>query len=272
MKYGVLNENNVYKVVSDEDIEENIKSGEPLKRTTVQAMGKSHNEKYLPLLYPVLYHEDIFMRLDAARSILFLNGKEGLNQLKERERSIGSEGFQEEPCEKGVLEAIILRIEEGTEGVINYFLSDDGIEAVKYCLLVYYRSGYIFQEEDIDLCCVILAEFLKREASWIKKLSKSDYNSFVYFALDGLMVAGKESDVMKNMNNDLSEKLLQIISEVMAQKPSGDTKEVIAMISIGVEEIYGKEILRLLRGKVSGDARRAYKKALRYWNLTEEML
>ena len=67
MQYRVLNEYNGLVVVSDEDIEENIKSEQPLKRATVQAMGKFHNQKYLPLLYPVLYHENVWMRLDAAR-------------------------------------------------------------------------------------------------------------------------------------------------------------------------------------------------------------
>lgn len=43
MKYGVLDENNAYTIVNDEDMEENIKSGEPLKRKIVQARGKSHN-------------------------------------------------------------------------------------------------------------------------------------------------------------------------------------------------------------------------------------
>lgn len=272
MKYRVINENNVLKVVSDEDIEENIKSGQPLKRTTVQAMGKSHNPKYLPLLYPVLYHEKVFMRMDAARSILFLNGKEGLSQLKKRERSIGEEGFQEEPCEKAVLEAIILRIEEGKEGVIQYFLSEKGLEIEKFSILAYYRSGYPFLEEDIELICEILGIFMKKEALWIQKMSKTDYNDFIYFRLDSLWVASQESEVMKKMNPALSEKLVLILKELMSQKPSSDTKELVAEISIGVEERYGKEILRILRGQVSGGARQAYKKALKYWNLTEEML
>ena len=272
MKYGVLNEYNAFVVVSDEDIEENIKSGQPLKCPTVQAMGKSHNQKYLPLLYPVLYHENVWMRLDAARSILFLNGKEGLNQLKKRERSIGEEGFQAEPCEKAVLEAMILRIEEGKEGVIQYFLSEKGLEIEKICILAYYRSGYPFLEEDIELICEILEIFMKKDALWIQKLSKSDYKEFIYESIDGLWVASKESEVMKQMNPALGEKLVLVFKELMSQKPSSDIKKMMAKISIGVEERSGKEILRILRGQVSGEARQAYKKALKYWNLTEEIL
>lgn len=90
MVYEVLNHNNAVCKVADTDIEEAIKSGEPLPRSIVQAMGKTHDDKYLEYMYPILYHEVNFMRMDAAQSIINLNGRKGLDALKEKERSIDS--------------------------------------------------------------------------------------------------------------------------------------------------------------------------------------
>ncbi len=69
MEYKVLNHNNVACTVTDADIEEAVASGGPLPRAIVQAMGKTHEEKYLEYLYPILYHEVNYMRFDAAQGI-----------------------------------------------------------------------------------------------------------------------------------------------------------------------------------------------------------
>ena len=93
MEYEVLNHNNAFCTVTDADIEEAVKSGEPLPRAIIQAMGRSHDDKYLEYMYPILYHEVNFMRMDAAQSIINLNGRKGLDALKEKERSIDSSAF-----------------------------------------------------------------------------------------------------------------------------------------------------------------------------------
>lgn len=53
MEYEVLNHNNAFCTVTDADIEEAVKSGEPLPRAIVQAMGKTHDDKYLEHMYPI---------------------------------------------------------------------------------------------------------------------------------------------------------------------------------------------------------------------------
>ncbi len=114
-------------------------------------MGKTCDDKYLEHLYPVLYHDVNYMRLDAAQSIINLNGKKGLKALKEKERSMDPADFENVPCQKAVFLAMVIRIEEGTEGVLRYFRSEGGLDIVKYSLLWYYSSGYGFKEEDVRL-------------------------------------------------------------------------------------------------------------------------
>ena len=77
-----------------------------MPRAIVQAMGKTHDDKYLEYMYPILYHEVNYMRLDAAQGIINLNGRKGLNVLKEKERSIDSSTFDEFPSEKAGLSVL----------------------------------------------------------------------------------------------------------------------------------------------------------------------
>ncbi len=45
-------------------------------------MGQSYNEKYLPDLYKALYDEKFIRRQDVRLSIMMINGKKGLAELK----------------------------------------------------------------------------------------------------------------------------------------------------------------------------------------------
>ena len=273
MEYKVVNHNNAACTVTDADIEEAVKSGEPLSRAIVQAMGKTHDEKYLEYLYPVLYHEVNYMRMDAAQSIFNLNGRKGLAALKENECSISPSDFENEPCQKAVLVAMIIRIEEGTEGILRYFRSEEGLDIVKYCLLCYYSSGYNFKEEDVRLISVILREFLDKKLKRIKKVRREDWNEFVYFALDSLLIAAEETGVLSHMSEGASKELADVFQQILACKATNDIKELMADIAKGMKHDCALEVLRSLKGRTGGgDARRAYRKALKHWNLTEEKL
>ncbi len=82
-KYRGLDDfSHALKYVDDEDIENAVKSGEPLRTEIIMAMGQSYNEKYLPDLYKALYDEKFIRRQDARLSIMMINGKKGLAELK----------------------------------------------------------------------------------------------------------------------------------------------------------------------------------------------
>lgn len=272
MIYKVLNDNNVVVNVNDNDIEMGIKNGLPLKREIVQAMGKSHNEKYLQNLYPVLNHEQFYMRVDAAQSIFNLSGSIGLEALKKRESELEIADLECEPSEKAILTAMIVRIEKGIDGVKKIFLSEDGSDAVKYDSLYYYHSGYNFKEEDIELIYFILKNFIDKKMNWIKKLQKAEYNDFIYFALESIWVAGEETDILKIIDDELSQNICELLYELIKQKVNNDTKEIIAEISKYVKKNYAKEILRMLKNNVKGDAKKVYKNSLKQWEIAEEDL
>ena len=116
-----------------------------------------------------------------------------------------------------MLIAMIIRIEEGTSGVMRYFMSEEGSDIVKYCLLTFYSSGYSFKEEDIRLISVILMEFLDKKSKRIKKVTREDWIEFVYFALDSLLVAAKETDVLTRMSDEASEELINVFRLILRQ-------------------------------------------------------
>lgn len=273
MVYKVLNHNNAVCTVTDADIEEAVKSGEPLPRAIVMAMGKTHDDKYLEYMYPILYHDVNYMRMDAAQSIFNLNGRKGLDALKKKELSIDSSAFEEFPSEKAVLIAMIIRIEEGTEGILRYFRSEDGLDIVKYCLLSYYSSGYDYKEEDIRLISIVLREFIDKKLRRVKKAPREDWIEFVYFALDSLWVAALETEILTMMSDEASREVVDVFHQILVSKATNDMKELMSEISIGMKRDYALDILRSLKGKTGGgDARRAYKKALKHFNITEEEL
>lgn len=273
MEYKVSNHNNVLHTVTDTDIEEAVKSGEPLPRTIVQAMGKTHNDEYLKYLYPILFHEKNYMRLDAAQGIINLNGRKGLEALKEKERSMDSSDFENLSSEKAIFLAMIIRIEEGTEGILRYFRSENGLDIVKYCLLNFYSSGYSFEEEDVCLISVMLKEFIDKKLRRIKKVTREDWIEFVYFALDSLWVATIETGVMMQMSDEANKELVEVFREILVCKATNDMKELMAFVAMGMRQEYGLEVLRSLKDQaVRGDARKAYKKALKHFNTTEEEL
>ncbi len=239
----------------------------------VQAIGKTHDDKYLEHLYPTLYHEVNYMRIDAAQSIINLNGRKGLDALKEKERSIDSSAFDKLPCEKAVLLAMIIRIEEGTEGILRYFRSEDGLDIVKYCILSYYSSGYGYNEGDIRLISIILREFIDKKLRRVKKVTREDWIEFVYFALDSLWIATLETEILAQVSDEASRELVDVFQQILVSKATNDMKELMSDISKGMKRDYALDILRNLKGKTGGgDARRAYKKALKHFDITEEDL
>lgn len=273
MEYKVLNHNNAACVVTDADIEEAINSGGALPRAIVQGMGKTHDEKYLEYLYPILYHEVNYMRFDAAQAIFNLNGLKGLEALKVRHDSIDPSDFERLPSEKAVLLAMIIRIEDGPEGVLRYFRSDDGLDIVKYSLLTYYSEGYAFREEDVRLIIDVLREFIDAKLRRIRKVAREDWIEFVYFALESLWIAARDTDVIAQMDDEVNGELVGLLKKVLDCKVTNDIKELMSDISLGMKRVYALELLGALKGKTGGgSARRAYKKALKHFDLTEEEL
>lgn len=270
--YEVFNKYNALVTVEDNDIDACIASGDEIKIEIVRAMGKTHKEEYLPYLFPVLNHSQFDMRSEAAQSIFNINGEMGLQELKRREEAIDESNLEREPSEKAMLKAMILRIEGGPETVKEYFLSDEGYEIVKYDTPFCYRSGYCFKEADIDLICFVLEHCQRKTTQWLRKLSKTDYNEMIYFTLESIWLAGKETDTLRNMSGILEKRICDILQALLEQKISNDSKEVIAEATKYMKKECAEKILSLLKNNVKGDAKRAYKQSLKLWGIEEDDL
>ncbi len=169
--------------------------------------------------------------------------------------------------------AMIIRIEEGPEGILRYFRSEDGLDLVKYCLLCYYRLGYDYKEEDIRLISVMLGEFIDKKLKRVKKMTREDWVEFVYFALDSLWAAALGTDVLMRMSDEASKEVVDVFQQIPSCRATNDMKELMSDISKGMKRDYALEVLRCLNGKTGGgNARRAYRKALKHFNITEAEL
>lgn len=99
------------------------------------------------------------------------------------------------------------------------------MDIVKYSLLWYYSSGYGFKEEDVRLICAVLREFIDKSLKRIKKVTREDWNEFIYFALDSLWAAALETDVMTHMSVKANEELVEVFRNILTYRVSNSIKE-----------------------------------------------
>ena len=267
--YRVLNDNNVYVNVIIDDIDNNLKLETPLKREIIMAMGKTHKMEYLTYLYPYLNDEKFYIRRDAAQSIFLINGKEGINRLKQREQQLDESDFETEPSEKAFLQAMIIRIEKGTDGAEEYFFSEQGNEIVKYVQVAYYEEGYLYKEDDIKLIIKILNAYVEKKIPWIIRLPKSEYMEAIFFTLQSIWYAKDSTGLLQSIEDNLCDQLCIVFQKVSEMKIDSDIMEMIADITIGMRKEYAIKILKVLKGRVRGDAKKAYKRSLKFFGLED---
>ena len=270
--YEVFSDINVLEKVTDEDIEKSIIEGHPLRCEIIMAMGCSHKIKYLPYIYPYLNDERLYIRLRAADSIMWIDGRKGLEKLKEKERQFDETDYEYELSEKALLNAKILRVEKGVEGVREYFFSEDANEVIQYDLLAYYGRGYPYQAEDIQLILELLDGYIEKEMSWIRRLSRGDYSDAVLFTLDSITYASRNKDLFANLDDSLYEQMYHVFKKITEMRIRMYTKEAMADMTIYMRKEYAIKVLQLLKGKAKGRAQTAYKRALKFWRLDESSL
>lgn len=270
--YKVLNGNHVYVKVSDADIENYVVTNLPLEREIITAMGMTHKKEYLELLYPYLHHENYFIRRSASQSIFLIDGSLGLDELMERENIIPDEDFMKKPSEKACLQAMIIYIKFGVEGAREYFFSEEGSKEVKYSQLMFYSSGYQFKEEDIKYNVILLNSFAEKRESWIIKLSRGEYLDFIFTGIQNIYIASVETEVLQNISSSTSNQICELFDKLCEVKVDTDTMEMMVDISRGLQREYGLKVLSFFKGRTRGDAKKAYKKALKFWGVLEDAL
>lgn len=272
MIYKVLSDNHAYVQIMDADILQSIEENNFRRCEIIMAMGMSHKSEYLPYLYLSLNDDRTFIRRQAAQSIFLIDGMQGLEKLKERENQLDNSDFERLPSEKAFLQALIIRIESGTKGVLEYFCSDQGIEIVKCMLLSYYVKRYNYKEEDIEVIVKILNIYIEKGFSWIIKLPKNEYKESITFAVDSIWYAYDGTNVLQQISDALCVEICTVVEKITQIRVDSDVIEALADISTGMRKEYALKILRSLKGKCRSNAKKAYKKALNFWGFDEENL
>ncbi len=272
-KYCVLDDfSHACKYVDDEDIENAVKSGEPLRTEIIMAMGQTYDEKYLPNLYKALYDENHVRREDARRSIMMINGKKGLAELKKSWLSIDDPDGTS--VEKAGCEAIILRIEKGVDYLLELLLSDDARDALKFCVDSYNGWGYRFDTDDVKLRHGVIRAIIDKSIKWHKKPDPQDVKDWLTLCYDDLgYSAVKYSDALSRISDELSDDIVQLVKDTVERhRATIDLKQSMIKMTTGMRREYALEILAFLKGRVTGCAKSEFKRALKFFNITEDAL
>lgn len=261
--YEVLDENNVFEQISDEDIEIAVKENN-VTYMVMQAMGQSHREEYMQYVLPFL-DGDFYERRAAIQSILNINGKLGLEAMKKKSEQYSLE--DEDPWNKILLMVAIISAEEGAEGLKKYFLSEEGDPRIKDTILTFYHRGYQYKELDIDLVCFYIRAYIDQSFNWIKKMKKSDRKESICFAFDSFAFAAEDTNTLSELSDEICD-----LCETAIEMRLGDSVYCIAIVSQHMRREYAVRILKALKDNVRGDAKKEFKKSLKKWNIDVEVL
>lgn len=258
--------------VDDEDIENAVKSGEPLRTEIIMAMGQSYNEKYLPNLYKTLYDEKFIRRQDVRLSIMMINGKKGLAELKKNWLSLDDPDGTS--SEKAVCEAIIMRIGKGVYYMLEQLLSGDTRDVLKFCIDAYNGWGYRLDTDDIRLRHGVIRAIIDKSIKWHKKPDPQDVRDWLELCYDDLGFSAVEySDALSEISDGLSADIVQMVKDtVERRRASTEIKRTIAKMTTGMRREYALEILSFLKDRVCGCAKSEFRRALKFFEITEDDL
>lgn len=267
--YSVYNESYVRVNVSDEDIENSIKENSPLKLEIINAMGRSHKREYLEYLYPYLDDEVLYRRTATIQSIINIDGKVGLDKLKEREAKLDQSDYDTLPSEKALLNAAIIYFEKGISRAEDYFFSEDGINIIKEYQLEIYGAGFQYTEADIAFMLRLINSFVDKEFDWMKDMSKTDYMETLCFYIEYLWIAYRDTNVFSCIDDSVNEIFCVLVEKISDMSKNSNLLEYIAEITKGMKEEYAIRVLATIKDKVRGDAKKEYKKAIKHWGIEE---
>lgn len=266
--YKVYDEDNIIEELSDEDIEKAIRENN-ITYMIMQAMGQSQREEYMKYILPFL-DGDFYELRAAIQAILNVNGQLGLEAMKKKSEQYSLE--DEDPWYKILLMVAIMAVEEGTEGLKQYFMSEEGDSRVKDTILTFYDMGYQYKKSDIELMCFYLRAYIEQSYEWIKKMKKRDRNESIYFGFDGFICAGRGTNVLSEISDELSEEICVLCEEVIEKKLGDNPTYGIAITSQYMRKEYAVRILKALKDRVKGSARKEFKISLKKWNIDVEKL
>lgn len=255
--YSVLDENNVFCKVSDDDIQSAVENNN-VTYPVMQAMGQSHREEYMRYVLPFLDDGSFMVRRAAIQGILNINGKMALDELKERESRYDISELTRECSDKLLLTVAVLHIEKSVPERMQYFASAEPPKCVKEILLTFYRTGYPYPESDIEFIVYCMRAFVDNSIAWIKKMKITDRKKRIYSAIDSLGCAGSaENSVLAKISDSVSEEICALYEQLQQGKLGSDLWGMVCTAQ-GMRKEYALRILRLIKGKVRGERRKKF--------------
>lgn len=265
MEYNVYNERNIGVLVDDEMLKKSLEqNGKDLSVEIISAMGISKDKCYSKRLEEALYHEKQINRIKAMYSLLSLEDITTFEALRKKESSIPDEDFQYELSEKSILQAVLICLEKGTEGVYEAFFSESVPSIVKTDLLYIYATGFSTASNDIEFLIDGIEVFAKKSEQWMKKLKKDDFEDVLMSCLDGLFIISERSSLLSELPKINIEKLSKTGAEILKMKIDSYAKEIIASLARALPPKYAYEMLEpIMDGRAKGDVKKELNASLR---------
>ncbi|MEQ3340931.1 hypothetical protein [Clostridium butyricum] len=268
MDYKVYDEKFRIIKISDEELKDKYKENErEIPIEFIRAFGLTHESIYLKKLYEALLNDKYIYRISAVYSILSIENTKSLTVLKEREKVV--KNINDNNKERTIINAAIIRLEEGGKGAYDYFFDNRGIEQVKAQLVYNYKSGLKITLDDILFLIDALESYVYRTISWIKKIKIRECEDAIIEILEALWTAGEQGNYLSNLDQRIYEKLCRVCESIFNMKIDSYAKEVVVIVARFLPEKYAKDILKSIVGHAKGDILKELRETLRVLNEKE---
>lgn len=257
--YNVYNDNNVLVTVTAEQVEKFLgHRGTELPLEIIGAMNESLDPRFAPRLQEALYHEMQRVRITAIYGLLSLLDKTYLGVLREKEQSIPEEDLNQQISEKAILQAVILRLENGAEGTKSLFFKGDIKPQVKSLLLYNCSSSNMpLTKEEIEFLILALEAYINKSEPWIKKIKKAEFEEDVIACLEAFLKVSETCNLLSELDDTLYEKLSGVCSELLKMKIDAYAKEVIVTFARALPPKIAYTMLEpIMNGRARGDIRK----------------
>jgi len=265
MEYEVYNERNIEVVVDDEMLQKALEqNGRDLSVEIIAAIGILKDKHYSRRLEEALYHEKQQNRIKAMYSLLSMQDISTFEALKKKESSISDDDYKSELSEKSILQAVLIRLEKGAEGVREAFFGESIPSIVKLDLLYIYTIGFSSAAKDIEFLIDGINALVNKSEPWIKKLKKDDYEDVLMSCLDGIFRVSESSSILSELPKDAVEKLSITGAEILKMKIDSYAKEVVASFARALPAKYAYAMLEpIMDGRAKGDVKKELNASLK---------
>ncbi len=273
MQYKVYNERNIQVIVTQEQLEEaQEQNGKNLSVEILAAMSQSLNPCFASRFCEALYHEKQRARIVAIYALLSLLNRNNLFELRKKEQSIPDQEMKVQINEKAIIQAVLLRLEGGAEGVRSAFFGSDINPLVKTLLLSNYScSNMPITKQDAEFLISALEAYVNKSELWLQKIKNDEYQNDIITCLEGLMRASEAGSLFKEIDAEYIEKLKQASFQILKMRIDSYAKEIIATYAKELPpKIAYKMLEPILGGSAKGDVRKELERTLKVLRQEEE--